>query len=75
MMAVGFEVRDRYGGLGLTGMRERVEQMHGELEITSAPGKGTKIVIALLPDRGQDNDIEKEGHSEGWQKQEHGATI
>jgi hypothetical protein len=49
--------------------------MHGELEITSVPDKGTKIVIALLPDRGQDNDIEKEGHSEGWQKQEHGATI
>jgi signal transduction histidine kinase len=45
----GFEVRDRYDGLGLTGMRERVQQMNGELEITSAPDKGTKIVIALLP--------------------------
>ena len=45
----GFEVRDRYDGLGLIGMRERVEQMNGELEITSAPDKGTKIVIALLP--------------------------
>jgi PAS domain S-box-containing protein len=45
----GFEVRDRYDGLGLTGMRERVEQMKGKLEITSAPDKGTKIVIALFP--------------------------
>ena len=44
----GFDLKDRHDGLGLTGMRERVEQMNGELEITSAPGKGTKIVVALL---------------------------
>ena len=44
----GFEPKDRYDGLGLTGMRERVEQMNGQLEITSARGKGTKIVVALL---------------------------
>jgi signal transduction histidine kinase len=44
----GFDLKDRHDGLGLTGMRERVEQMNRELEITSAPGKGTKIVVALL---------------------------
>jgi signal transduction histidine kinase len=43
----GFELKDRHDGLGLTGMRERVEQMGGELKITSAQGKGTNIVVAL----------------------------
>jgi len=43
----GFELKDRNDGLGLTGMRERVEQMSGELEITSERGKGTNIVVAL----------------------------
>jgi PAS domain S-box-containing protein len=43
----GFKVKDRHDGVGLTGMRERVEQMGGELEITSARGKGTKITVLL----------------------------
>src|SRR6202171_152807 len=43
----GFELNNRDGGLGLTGMRERVDQMNGQLEITSAPGEGTKVVVAL----------------------------
>jgi PAS domain S-box-containing protein len=43
----GFELADRDGGLGLTGMRERVDQMNGQLEITSGHGKGTKVVVAL----------------------------
>jgi PAS domain S-box-containing protein len=43
----GFELNDRDGGLGLTGMSERVEQMKGQLKITSAHGKGTKVVVAL----------------------------
>src|SRR6266550_3580148 len=43
----GFKLKDRNDGLGLTGMRERVEQMIGELEITSESGKGTNIVVAL----------------------------
>jgi PAS domain S-box-containing protein len=37
-------------GLGLLGMRERVEQQHGTLTFTSAPGKGT-TVTARLPIR------------------------
>src|SRR5213596_2416399 len=44
----GFKVRDRHDGVGLAGMRERVEQMGGELEITSSRGKGTKITVVLL---------------------------
>jgi PAS domain S-box-containing protein len=48
----GFKVKDRHDGVGLTGMRERVEQMGGELEITSARGKGTKITV-VLPGNGE----------------------
>ena len=48
----GFELNDRDGGLGLTGMRERVDQMNGQLEITSAPGKGTKVTV-VLPNNGE----------------------
>ena len=43
----GFRIKDRHDGQGLAGMRERVEQMGGELEITSARGKGTKVVVIL----------------------------
>jgi PAS domain S-box-containing protein len=48
----GFKVKDRHDGVGLIGMRERVEQMGGELEITSSRGKGTKIIV-LLPCNGE----------------------
>src|SRR5205085_3184865 len=48
----GFKARDRHDGVGLSGMRERVEQMGGELEITSSRGKGTKITV-LLPCNGE----------------------
>ena len=48
----GFRLKDRHDGMGLAGMRERVEQMGGELEITSSRGKGTKITV-LLPCNGE----------------------
>jgi signal transduction histidine kinase len=48
----GFKVKDRHDGVGLSGMRERVEQMGGELEITSARGKGTRITV-VLPGNGE----------------------
>ena len=48
----GFKAKDRHDGVGLRGMRERVEQMGGELEITSSRGKGTKITV-LLPCNGE----------------------
>jgi signal transduction histidine kinase len=43
----GFKVKDGNDGFGLTGMRERVEQMGGELKIASSRGKGTKVSVAL----------------------------
>jgi PAS domain S-box-containing protein len=48
----GFKVHDRHDGVGLAGMRERVEQMGGELKINSSRGKGTKITV-LLPCNGE----------------------
>jgi PAS domain S-box-containing protein len=46
----GFKKNGRHNGFGLTGMRERVEQIGGSLTIASARGKGTKIVV-VLPDK------------------------
>ena len=43
----GFKVRDRHDGLGLAGMRERVEQMGGTLKVSSARGKGTDVLVTL----------------------------
>jgi PAS domain S-box-containing protein len=48
----GFKVKDRHDGVGLTGMRERVEEMGGELEINSSRREGTKITV-VLPGNGE----------------------
>ena len=43
----GFQTNDSHDGMGLTGMRERVEQMGGALSIKSLKGKGTNITVVL----------------------------
>jgi PAS domain S-box-containing protein len=43
---VGFRTNGSHDGFGLTGMQERVTQMGGALSVTSARGKGTKIVVS-----------------------------
>jgi PAS domain S-box-containing protein len=43
----GFQIKDQNDGVGLTGMRERVEQMGGTLTLKSQRGKGTNIVVVL----------------------------
>ncbi|MEI8189804.1 MAG: GAF domain-containing protein, partial [candidate division NC10 bacterium] len=53
---VGFDATARPGGLphkgiGLIGMRERIDQVKGRLEVTSKPGTGTRLV-AWVPWRG-----------------------
>jgi signal transduction histidine kinase len=45
---IGFDPAGRHDGLGLQGIRERVEAMGGQLSIQSATGEGTTISI-LLP--------------------------
>ena len=35
------------GGLGLPGMRERAQKVGGRLEIESAPGQGTRIIVEV----------------------------
>jgi two-component system nitrate/nitrite sensor histidine kinase NarX len=36
---------------GLQGMRERAEGLGGKLEIVTAPGKGTRVVVLLPPEK------------------------
>ena len=38
---------ERPGGIGLLGMRERVEELNGEFALQSAPGAGTTIRVTL----------------------------
>lgn len=45
---VGFDPSSQAnGGLGLAGMRERIDKLGGTLEVTSAPGKGTQITVEV----------------------------
>jgi len=45
---VGFDpARPRGGGLGLAGMAERVQRIGGKLEIISAAGKGTQVIVEV----------------------------
>ena len=44
----GFVVAQRPAGrLGLVGMRERIEALGGSLEIESAPGQGTTVLVSV----------------------------
>ena len=44
---LGFDVTETPDGFGLTGMSERVALVGGTLEIESAPGHGTRLMIEL----------------------------
>ena len=52
---VGFDSeQSRYGsrGLGLLGMKERVALVHGDLQVVSAVGKGTRVQVEVLVPEG-----------------------
>jgi len=47
---VGFQVEEavaKRGSFGLAGMRERVALFGGKFQVTSQPGQGTRVCIAL----------------------------
>ena len=46
---VGFDpAQDRAGGgFGISGMKERCQNIGGTLQIDSAPGKGTKVIVRV----------------------------
>ncbi len=49
---VGFLARTRRGdGHGVIGMRERAKLLGGRLEVSSAPGKGTRLVTRVPVDQ------------------------
>lgn len=43
----GFDPAALSGGRGLTGMRERIELLGGQIDVTSRPGEGTKISASV----------------------------
>jgi len=49
---IGFEPAHARGGLGLLGIRERVAHLQGTISIDAAPGRGTRLTIALPARRG-----------------------
>jgi PAS domain S-box-containing protein len=43
----GFDPMVAQGGVGLVGMRERVEELGGEIEVKSRPGEGTEVTVRV----------------------------
>jgi signal transduction histidine kinase len=43
----GFDINSASTGLGLSGMAERMRDIHGTLRIESIPGNGTTITAAV----------------------------
>ena len=43
----GFDTAAKTQGFGLTGIRERVELLRGELDLTSVPDKGTTLTVTV----------------------------
>jgi signal transduction histidine kinase len=43
-------------GLGLRGIRDRLKGLHGELEVRSTPGNGTRLVITIPVTVGEQSD-------------------
>jgi NarL family two-component system sensor histidine kinase LiaS len=51
----GFDVNQKAKGLGFRSMRERISSIHGTLQLQSAPGQGTRIMIQI-PIKGNGGD-------------------
>lgn len=44
---VGFDVSEKANGIGMNNIRSRVADLQGNVEINSAPGRGTTIMVQL----------------------------
>ena len=53
-------------GLGLRGMRERVEQLGGTLQVESSPGEGTTLAVELPAAAGERAAPNVKGAKEAW---------
>ena len=43
----GFDTQENPSGIGLSNIRNRLELYDGKIDISSAPGQGTKVVVML----------------------------
>jgi len=43
----GFDTSASFDGWGLESMRQRAQELRGELQLTSQPGKGTSVVLSV----------------------------
>ena len=43
----GFDPGSARAGIGLSAMRERVEELGGEIEVSSRPGEGTEVMVRV----------------------------
>ena len=43
----GFDPAQVEGGMGFTSMRDRIAAVDGHLEISSSPGRGTRVTAAI----------------------------
>ena len=43
----GFDVNAKPHGMGLRSIRERVSSVHGTVQIQSAPGQGTRLIVQV----------------------------
>jgi signal transduction histidine kinase len=61
----GFDPTEGFGdcaaGVGLRVMRERAEEIGGTLEVQSAPGQGTEVIVTAPLARGAGDPMDKEG--------------
>jgi len=48
----GFDIDAAHAGLGLRGIRERVEALRGTLQLATGAGRGTRITISVPADAG-----------------------
>jgi NarL family two-component system sensor histidine kinase LiaS len=43
----GFDMNSKPNGMGLRSIRERISSVHGTIQIQSAPGHGTRLLVQV----------------------------